>query len=694
MAEYLLEIGLEEMPAGPIPNVVKTLKENAITIFKDERLKFETIDCYATPRRIVLQVIGLDERQEDLIEEIKGPSVKAAYQDGKIAKPLLGFLKANNFSESDIYTKELNNGEYIFCKREEKGTKTYHVLEKIIPELILGLRFPKNMKWGSHELRYIRPIRWIVSLLDEQIISFTIENISSSNVSRGHRTLGHQYVEISSTKTYFETMKKEFVIVDQEERKKIILDQINNIFKDSDEFYQEDDNLLQEIIYLIEYPTVLKGTFDQEFLKLPKELIITPMKEHQRYFPVLNKNGDLMNAFITVRNGNKNYLDMVTQGNENVLRARLADAEFFYKEDLKKGLESGEEKIKDIVFQEKLGTIYDKVTRLKAVVASISHHLKLNDLIKENSKTVVKYMKLDLVSNVVSEFPELQGIMGEYYFNAQYSGKKNIAQAIREHYLPRFANDLLPATIEGGIVSIADKFDTIVGCHYAGIIPTGSKDPYALRRQALGIVNIILNNRWSLSLKECIENICQSYQKTGHIFNNLEINEKIYQFFEQRLVTVMKEMSFSPDIIQSVLKSGYDNPYETILRAKALKDFLNQNDISLAKQTLDNLGRATNIIGKTKINSVDKELFSSEYEEKFYDAIVCAEKQISHLLDDMNFEKIFNVMTTLNKVVEEFFDNVLVMDENISLQNNRLALVAMYVELLNAHYHLNECKIN
>ncbi len=693
MAEYLLEIGLEEMPAGPIPNVIKELEHNTKALLERERIQYGDIKCYATPRRLVLMISKLNEMQDDLLEEVKGPSLKAAYKDGEIAKPLLGFLKANNFTETDVYTKTLPNGEYIFCKKEAKGIESKKVLETIIPELILSLKFPKTMKWGNHDLRYIRPIRWLVSLLDASIVDFSVGSVKSGNISRGHRTLGHEIVEIPNANAYLKTMEDEFVIVDQDKRKSMILNQIEDLFNGTDEYYQEDQSLLNEIIYLVEYPTVLKGVFDEKFMALPNELIITPMKEHQRYFPVLKKNGELVNAFVTVRNGNREHLDIVTAGNLNVLRARLADAEFFYEEDLKKGLESGTEKIKNIIFQEKLGTIYDKTLRLKDIVKALSINLDFNASVQEDSITAAQYMKLDLVSNVVSEFPELQGIMGEYYFNAQYPNKSNIGQAIREHYQPRFANDELPQTVEGSLVSIADKFDTLVGCYYAGIIPTGSKDPYALRRQALGIVNIIISNKWSLSLKDCIELVCSAYQNNNLDFNSEATNEKIYQFFEQRLLTILKDMGFSADIIQSVLKAGYEKPYETILRAEALKAFIDENEHLLIKRTFDNLGRAINIAEKASESSIQEDLLENQYEKDFLEALKLSEKHIQSALETNSFHALFDVVLKVNDKVEAFFDNVLVMDENKNIRENRLALVKQYANLLHKYYRLDECKV-
>lgn len=690
MAEYLLEIGMEEMPAAYMNGAVRDLKKNAQALFEKERLTYESLETYATPRRLVLDVKGLAELQEDLSEEVKGPSVKAAYKDGAIAKPLEGFLRANGFSEADVYTKEMKNGTYVFCKREEKGRPAKEILAEVMPGLILDMKFPKSMRWGSLELRYLRPIRWVVSLFDDAVVPFQVGVLEAGRITRGHRTLGHEAVEIENAASYFDTMEKEYVIVDQARRREMILAQIAAIFAGTDEHYQEDAALLDEVVNLVEYPTALRGNFDEKYLALPDELVITPMKEHQRYFPVLKNDGALTNSFITVRNGTAEYLDIVRAGNENVLRARLADAEFFYQEDLKKGLESGEEKLKAIVFQEKLGTIHEKTQRLQIIAGKIADDLHANDALRQDAMTAARCTKLDLVSNVVSEFPELQGLMGEYYYLAEHPDKANVAQAIREHYMPRFAGDALPETTEGSIVSVADKIDTIVGCYYAGIIPTGSQDPYALRRQALGLANIIIDNKWSLSLARLISIACEAYASTGLQFGDADTNATIHQFFEQRLVKIFKDMAMPNDIVQAVMKVGYDDLYDAVLRAQALASFLAGEDKALVKATLDNSGRAANITEKVEALEIDPALFGAEEERALYEAVAGAEDALPGLVESKDYAAVIARFAALNGVVETFFEKILVMDENLVLRANRLALVKRYADVLAAYYKLDE----
>lgn len=693
MAEYLLEIGMEEMPAAYMNGAVSDLKKNAQALFDKERLRYDALDTYATPRRLVLVVKGLKDVQEDLSEEVKGPSMKAAYKDGVMAKPLEGFLRANGFTEADVYTKEVKNAEYVFCKREEKGRLAKDILAEVMPGLVLNMKFPKSMHWGSLDLRYLRPIRWVVSLYNDEVVPFEIGVLEAGRITRGHRTLGHEAVEIKDAQSYFDTMEKEYVIVDQARRKEMILSQIAAIFAGTDEHYQEDAALLAEVINLVEYPTALRGSFDEKFLELPDELVITPMKEHQRYFPVLKNDGTLTNGFITVRNGTEEYLDVVRAGNENVLRARLADAEFFYQEDLKKGLESGEEKLKAIVFQEKLGTIYEKTQRLEIIAGKIADDLKVSAQLREDTVTAARCTKLDLVSNVVSEFPELQGLMGEYYYIAEHPEKKNIAQAIREHYMPRFANDALPETVEGSIVSVADKIDTIVGCYYAGIIPTGSQDPYALRRQALGIANIIIGQKWSLSLNRLIAIACEAYAATGLSFNDAKTNESIHQFFEQRLLKIFKDTAMPNDIVQATMKVGYDDMYDVILRAEALDAYVKGADKEAVKATLDNYGRAANITDGVKAEAIDPSRFVVEEEKNLYDAVARCQEALPALVESKDYAGVLAQFAALNGVVETFFEKILVMDEDPSIRANRLALVKQYGSVLSAYYKLDEVTV-
>ena len=483
MSDLLLEIGTEEIPAKFMPQSLAQLAKITKEKLDENRLGYGKIAVWGTPRRLSLYVYDLADCQSDLAEEVRGPAVKAAFdQEGKPTKAAVGFAKGQGVEVESLITKDLPNGSYVFALKKAQGLAAQQVLPEILPQLVLSLHFPKPMRWGYNETRYARPIRWIVALNDEKIIDFAIENIKSGRFSRGHRFLGSDKIEIAKAQDYLAKMEENYVIVDPKKREDMILEQIHELEKTVDGTAQIDEDLLEEVVFLVEYPTALMGNFDPSYLIMPEQLVITPMKEHQRYFPVL-KGHHLMPKFITVRNGDSQYLDIVQAGNEKVLVARLDDAKFFYTEDLKVNLHDNIPKLKTIIFQEKLGTVYDKTQRVKKGVENIADLLKVGFEVKERAALAADLCKSDLLSNVVYEFPELQGIMGEKYAFAQ-GEHPLVAKAISEHYLPRFAGDEIPLTFEGLILSIADKLDTICGCFAVGIEPSGSQDPYALRRQA------------------------------------------------------------------------------------------------------------------------------------------------------------------------------------------------------------------
>ncbi|MGI6224611.1 MAG: glycine--tRNA ligase subunit beta, partial [Peptococcales bacterium] len=519
MRNLLLEIGTEEIPAKFMPPALQQLKEMAEKKFSEARLAYQEVKAYGTPRRIVLYVQGLPEVQGDLIEEVKGPSAKVAFDsEGNPTKAAQGFARGQGVDVNNLTVKETDSGSYVFALKKIAGRPVQEVLKEILPQLVLGINFPKPMRWGYSDLKYARPIRWLVALFGTEIINFNIGEVTSNSISRGHRFLGKEEIDIASADQYFALLEENYVMVDPNQRKKVIAQEIEELASSVGGQVEPDDELLEEIIYLIEYPTALMGSFDEKYLAIPKEAVITPMKEHQRYFPVLDANGDLLPRFITVRNGNKDHLEIVQAGNEKVLEARLADAKFFYDEDQKVKLEEYVEKLKAIVFQESLGTIYEKVERIKLGVINLSCTLGIEKAIEERALRAAHLSKADLVTNMVYEFPELQGIMGEKY--ALLSGEDHVvAKAIFEHYLPRNAGDILPETMEGTLVSITDKMDTIAGCFAVGIEPTGSQDPYALRRHALGICHIIIDKGLNISLKAVIEQALNSYQ------NKLDIDK-------------------------------------------------------------------------------------------------------------------------------------------------------------------------
>ena len=496
----LLEIGVEELPSRFGQTTLDQIENNLSKLLKEERVNFDNIEKYATPRRLTFVINNIAEKDSDLEEDVKGPAKKIAFDaDGNFTKPALGFMKSKGLEESNVYFKQVGNAEYLFGTIRQEGKETSEVLKTIVPEAIKNVTFPKAMRWGGKNMRFARPIRWMVALLNDKVLDIDLEGIKSSNVTKGHRFLGEREFEVNSVEEYFEKLEKNYIVLDQHKRKEMIREQAIEVANSLGGEVELDDDLLEEITFLVEYPTAFYGEFDEEYVKLPKEVVTTPMKEHQRYFPV-SKDGKLLPNFIAVRNGDSNRIDLVKAGNEKVLRARLADALFFYNEDTKKPLESFVDKLQTVVFQAKLGTVYDKTLRIEKLSKFILNELNMNESL-ENTMRAAKLCKADLVTNMVFEFTELQGIMGRDY--AKVSGEnEEVCEGIFEHYLPRFAGDILPQTNAGIALSIADKLDSIAGFFAIGIKPSGSQDPYALRRQALGILSILLDKELSINLKK------------------------------------------------------------------------------------------------------------------------------------------------------------------------------------------------
>lgn len=674
MSQLLLEIGLEEVPAGFMPQTLAQLKNHAETALKDARIGFEAVRTLGTPRRLTLFVDGIAEKQQDLEEEVRGPSEKVAFDDEKKpTKALLGFMKGNQVKEEDIVVRD----HYIYATRRQKGEPTQAVLKKLLPDLILGLSFPKAMRWGAWETRYVRPIHWIVALLDADVIPFSLEMCKSDRLTRGHRFLGEANFAIASAATYEEQLKKNFVIVDQDARKKLIEEQINSLVQSIDGKIQSDEALLEEIVYLVEYPTALMGYYDERFLAMPDELVITPMKEHQRYFPVLSANDDtLLNRFITVRNGTDEHLDVVQEGNERVLTARLADARFFYDEDLKINPEDWLEKLKTVVFQEQLGTTYEKMERDVALAQKLAVLFRVDQNVTNAAVRAARLAKADLVSNVVTEFPELQGMIGEVYINAYGQDDALVAQAVREHYMPRFAGDDIPQTSAGRIVALADKLDTIVGCFAVGIEPTGSQDPYALRRQASGVLNILLKSGQHVSLQSMIalsiEGLPQQLVQDAE-----QLNDKVYGFFDQRIRTVLREEGYGAVFTEALLRSGYDDPLDTVVRAREIDAYMKEHATAF-ESLLVTYKRAHNLASKAEQIKVRPELFEEEAEKELYDAIRRASGGIQEK-DDVASK--LDTLQSLNAPVDRLFEDVMVMDERSDIRENRLALLKLFTDI-------------
>lgn len=683
MKNYLLfEIGVEELPARYVNSAMDQLKTNIVKSFNENRITFDEVNIYSTPRRLTVIVNNICEKQSDLEEEVKGPAKRIAVDaEGNYTKPLLGFMKSKGIKEEDLYFKQVGKEEYAFGKIKQDGQLTSEVLKSILPEAIKSMTFPKAMRWGGKNMRFIRPIRWMVCILNDSVLDIELEGIVSSNTTKGHRFLGESEFEVNTLNEYLTKLEENFVILNQDERKELIKKQCDDVAKSLGGEIEFDEELLEEVTHLVEYPTAFYGEFDEDYAKLPKEVVITPMKQHQRYFPVL-KDGKLLPNFIAVRNGDSHRIDNVKKGNEKVLEARLADALFFYKEDTKKSLESYIEKLKTVVFQAKLGTVYDKSLRIEKLANDILEKLNETD-IKEDTLRAAKLCKADLVTGMVFEFTELQGVMGREY--AKVSGEnENVAEAIFEHYLPRFAGDILPSTKSGIVLSIADKLDSIAGFFAIGIQPTGSQDPYALRRQALGIINILMDNNLDISLRELVSLTLDNYSFIE--FDKDEVLNQIMEFFKDRIKNLFRDLGIRYDVIDAILSSNIDDIADMYARAKALNSWIDKGELV---EMLTAFNRVATLAEKAETNEVNINLMREEAEFNLYQQFQEISSNVEHLLANKEYTKALDAFASLRPAIDNMFDSVMIMDKDEAIKNNRLAILKQIYDIM-----LNICDLS
>lgn len=563
--DLLLEIGLEEMPARFISASILSLKEKMEAWLAEKQLGYTSVQAFSSPRRLALLVAGLDESQQDMEEEAKGPAKRIAQNEaGEWSKAAEGFTRGQGLTVENIYFKEINGVEYAHVKKFIKGKQTSELLLEL-KDLILSLTFPKNMRWANNDLRYIRPIKWIIALFGEEIIPFSITNVETSNESRGHRFLGGEIV-FTNPSDYEKKMLAQYVMVNAIERKEAIVSQIKKLEEENNWIIPIDEDLLEEVTNLVEYPTALYGTFEASFLDLPTEVLITSMKEHQRYFPVKSKEGELLPYFVTVRNGDHQHLDKVAKGNEKVLRARLADAAFFYKEDQKLMIDELLKKLEAIVYHEEIGTLAEKVARVRLIASKLSEELHLTTEEKQDVDRAAQIAKFDLVTNMVYEFPELQGLMGERYA-LQKGEKESVAKAINEHYMPRHADDETAPSNVGAVLALAEKLDTIVSFFSIGLVPTGSQDPYALRRQATGIVQTLMDKNWSISIEQLVELAIKAMPNTSKVTGK-DLVESVLSFFKLRVKHILQEHGIRYDMIDAILADKIGGAAQVLKKQK------------------------------------------------------------------------------------------------------------------------------
>ncbi|WP_256760198.1 glycine--tRNA ligase subunit beta [Cohnella sp. WQ 127256] len=677
--DLLLEIGLEEVPARFVRGAMDQLKEKMEKWLTDSRLAYGEVKAYATPRRLAVLVTELADKQEDVTEEVKGPSRKIAYdENGAWSKPAQGFARSQGVEPDSLFIREVGNVEYVFATKSSIGVETSSLLSEALPTLITSLSFPKNMRWGSYELKYIRPIRWLIALHGSEVVPFEITGVTTSNVTRGHRFLGNDTV-VEQPSVYVERLLAEQVIVNVEERQKAIVAGIQSLSAERGWNIAVKDDLLEEVLFLVETPTVLTGSFDPLFLQIPQEVLITSMREHQRYFPVFDSEGTLLPYFVTVRNGDAASLDVVSRGNEKVLRARLSDAKFFYEEDKKLVIEDALAKLNNIVYHEELGTVADKVRRVRKVADRIAQHLRLDQSELEDISRTANICKFDLVSQMVYEFPELQGIMGEDY--ARKAGEReSVAKAINEHYSPRNAGDRPAASLVGAIVGIADKLDTIAGCFSIGIIPTGSQDPYALRRQAAGIVSTLLAHELEITLTELFQIALDVQADRGLKREVYDINKDMHEFFALRIKNVLSEQAIRYDVVDAILGAGVQDIRRTVLKAHALQAVNTESGKLEFRPAVEAFNRVCNLAAKADSKQVDANLFADAAEGSLYEAWQQVHGKFLSASTQANMVEALSVLSSLSGPIVAFFEAVMVMAEDEALRRNRLALLALVAD--------------
>ena len=718
MEKLLFEIGTEEIPAKFMPNILAQLKELAEKKMTELRIPFEAVKTYGTPRRMTFIASGVAEAQEDSTVEAKGPSAKIAFVNGDVhgepSKAAQGFARGQGVDVKDLVVRD----NYVYAVKHLAGQPVKDLLPELLLDILTSLNFPKNMRWADHEFKFVRPIRWLVALFGDEVIPVEITGVKSGKFSRGHRFLRRSVaeaakehasildaakavldnvadkaknavasaalgtygaVEIPNADAYEKTLYDNFVMVDQDARRELIRKQVTDLAVAEGGHAEINEDLLEEVNYLVEWPTALCGKFEEKYLALPKECVITPMREHQRYFPVLADDGSLLNKFITVRNGGKEHLEIVAHGNERVLRARLSDAEFFFNEDRKQSLADRLEKLKTVSFQEGLGNMNDKSNRLVQAVDMLA--LAINAKVdKEKLERAALLCKCDLVTGMVIEFTELQGVMGREY--AKLDGEApEVALGIYEHYLPRFAGDELPKTAIGRLVGLADKLDNICATFSRGLAPTGSQDPYALRRQALGIINILLDAQYHVSMYKIIAG--SLYLLNIPAEETKKLVPQIAEFMKQRLRNLLLDQGIRYDVVDAVLAEKMNDDFVDIVsRAQALNSFVATSE---APALIQAATRVANLCKKIEEETaINPQLFAAEAEGELHKATMAASKEVLVAATKYDYAAVLAEATKLVAPINKFFEDVMVMDEDVRVKNNRLALLAAVKDVTHA----------
>jgi glycyl-tRNA synthetase beta chain len=666
--ELLFEIGMEEIPSAYLPPALEDLKAAASRLLAEQRLAFTAIRTLGTPRRLVLVVDGLAERQADARREVVGPPKAAAFDaEGKPTRAAEGFARAQGVAVEALQVRALERGEYLLAVQEERGARTAEVLAGLLPKLLSALSFPKFMRWGEGTFRFVRPIRWLLALYDGRVVPFEVDGLKPGGKTYGHRFLAPRGVRVRSFQEYLESLEERFVVVDPDRRRELVRTQAAEAAAAVKGRPVLDAALVETVADLVEFPTAVCGAFKPEYLELPREVIVTPMQKHQRYFPVVDAAGNLLPHFVAVSNMRAKDMGLILQGNERVLRARLNDAEFFFREDRKRPLAERLPELRQIIFQEKLGSVADKVQRLQRLAGWLA--AQVDPAARPSAERAALLCKADLPTAMVKEFPNLQGIMGREY--ARLSGEApDVCQAIEEHYLPRFAGDRLPATGAGATVALADRLDSIVGCFGIGLVPTGSEDPYGLRRAALGAVQIVLQRGWHLPLDEAVACAQAGFGDSGSKAD--AVRQAVLEFLRGRTQAVLAERGMSGDVIESVLSAGSNDIADVARRADALGVLRREADfVELATA----FRRVVGIIPRGFDRPVETNRLVEAAERALYAQAVELKGEVERLVVARDYLGALRRIAGLRPVVDMFFEEVLVIGPDEGLTQNRFALL-------------------
>ena len=680
MDNLLLEIGAEEIPAGYIAPALEAIASNLLKKMSAARIEYGDVKTFGTPRRLAVMVEGVAAKQPTVSKDVLGPPTKVAFDaDGQPTMAAIKFAEKVGVPVKALKSQNTEKGSYLSARVTERGVATKTLLKKFLPEVILATPFPKTMKWAELNIQFARPMYSIVALLGSSIVSFGLGNLKSGRHTYGHSFMHPGKVKIDHPEAYLDSLKNVQVIADIEARKKMVIQEIERAASAVGGKVLPDDELVDIVTNLVEYPIATAGKFDDEFLEIPREILITAMREHQKYFAVIDENGRLMPYFIAVNNTRTKDLDLVATGHERVLRARLSDAQFFFRSDVKVSFGPWMEKLEGVLFQAKLGSMQEKVGRVKRLAAYLADAEGRDADFKARVTRAAELCKADLVSQVVVEFPKLQGVMGRVY--AGVAGEPDdVATAVEEHYRPTYSGGQLPKTATGAVLAIADKIDSICGCFSVGLIPTGASDPYALRRQGIGIVNIMLDKGFAFSLRDLIVQSLGLFHEKAE-FPIQETAEKVYAFIQNRMAHILVEKGFSKDVVAAVTSAGAENVPNVWQRVKALQDLKGAPDFEPLAVAFK---RVVNIIKKTAggpQGQVREDLLSHATEKELFAALKKVQGQVAELFINGDFDKALLIIASLKDPVDAFFDGVLVMAEDAEVRNNRLALLGSIAAL-------------